>query len=227
MRLSPRPGRAWPACLLLLLCAHVLPAATFSFTGTFDQDDDVRFFQFNLDAPSAVTLLTYSYGGGTNGAGEVIPAGGFEPVISLFSNSGTFLVGSGPDGSCPPQNVDAGTGLCVDAYVATGLAAGSYFVALTQFFNIPNGPRLSNGFLQQGTGNFTGPEICGTSGSFLDEACNQRTSAFALDIEGVTAAQALDVAPTPIPEPASVWLLLPPLAVGVFLRRRKAVVPAR
>src|SRR4029453_10352361 len=44
----------------------------FSFTGTLTTADDVLQFEFTITADSEITLRTYSYAGGTNGAGEVI-----------------------------------------------------------------------------------------------------------------------------------------------------------
>src|SRR5262245_7524157 len=42
---------------------------------------------FHLSAASKVEAITFSYGGGTNGAGQVILQGGFEPYLSLFDAS--------------------------------------------------------------------------------------------------------------------------------------------
>ncbi len=90
-------------CLSLFLLAGDASAANFSFTGTFSQDDQLELFQFT--APSAlVTLETWSYAGGTNANGAVIPAGGFDPHISLFDATGGFgasslLVASNNDGA--------------------------------------------------------------------------------------------------------------------------------
>ena len=40
---------------------------------------------FTLTSQNFVTFQTWSFGGGTNAAGTVIPAGGFDPLISLFA----------------------------------------------------------------------------------------------------------------------------------------------
>ena len=218
-------GGSWTAGVVALwLAAGSINGygANVSFTGTFAQDADTRFFQLNLASPSTVTLLTYSYGGGINSAGSTIARGGFEPVLGLFSGLGTLLRTSEPNGTCPPQTADSVTGLCVDAYIQQNLSAGVYFASLTEFFNVPVGPMLSNGFLQAGTGNFTGPTCSVTNGSFLDETCNQRANRFALDILGVTSATAISGTPTAIPEPSTLGLIALPLVYyAARLRKRR------
>lgn len=202
-----------------------LPAATVSFTGSFTQDSQINLYTFSVPSTSTVTLLTYSYGGGTNGQGQVISRGGFEPTISLFSPAGTLLTVSGPNGSCPPQTTDSVSGICGDAYVQQSLTAGIYTAALTEFFNVANGPSLANGFLQQGTGNFTGPSCSVPGGSFLDETCGQRTSNFAIDFVNVQSAAPATA--SAVPEPGSFWLILPcAVLLGVASMRLSADTPA-
>jgi hypothetical protein len=87
------------------------------------------------------------------------------------------------------------TGLCGDAFLTNTLNAGNYFLAVTEYFNVPNG-NLSDGFFQDGQGNFTGPDFCLVSGGFYDPGCNQRTGNFEVDIVGADTASS-------IPEPAS------------------------
>jgi len=189
-------------------------AASISFTGTFNQDDNVQLFAFTLNAPSTVTIKTWSYGGGTNAAGQVIPAGGFATDLALFSGSGA-LIGFTDSGSCPPQNIDPGTGLCGDGLLTkNNLAAGSYTVALSEFFNIPNGLNLSSGFLEDGMGNFTGQTLCGATGGFRDAGCNQRKNNYALDITGVSAA-------TAVPEPSFMLITGIVLVAATAAGRRK------
>lgn len=202
------------ALLFSVLTVSFASASTVSYTGSFTSDDQVQLFTFSLASPSDITLETLSYGGGMNGNGQKIPEGGFEPVLSLFSGTGLFLNASGANGSCPPQTVDSATGLCGDAFLMqSGLAAGKYTVALTEFFNVANGPTLAAGFLEGGAGNFTGVS-CGISGgSFLDETCAQRTSNYALDITTSPSTSAT-------PEPASFWLILPGAALFLFARLR-------
>ncbi|MBV9085111.1 MAG: DVUA0089 family protein [Acidobacteriaceae bacterium] len=189
---------ALPMLLLGITFAPLVKANSFSFIGTFQQDDNVQLFGFTVAAPSAVTVETWSYGGGVDALGQTIPRGGFAPVLSLFSSSGT-LIDFTVAGSCPPGNLDVVTGLCGDASLTGTLGSGSYLLAVTEYFNIPNGLNLADGFLESGAGNFTGPLLCGVQGGFLDVACNQRNGNFELDIVGASTASA-------VPEPASVLL---------------------
>ena len=200
--------------LSIVGAACTCSAATISFTGTFNQDDNVQLFAVTLNAPSTLTVKTWSYGGGVNGAGKAIPAGGFATDLALFSSSGTLLDFT-DIGTCPPQNMDPGTGMCGDGVLTkSNLAAGSYTVALSQFFNIPNGLSLSSGFLEDGMGNFTGPTLCGATGAFFDSGCNQRTGNYALDISGVNSAAAL-------PEPSFTLITGLVLLGAAALRRRR------
>jgi hypothetical protein len=187
---------ALPALLLAVAAAPPAQCSSFSFTGTFNRDDNVRLFGFTLSTPSTVTLETWSYGGGTDAAGQVIPRGGFSTVLSVFSGSGS-LIGYQINGGCPPQNIDSTTLLCGDTVLKeSNLAVGNYLVAVTEDINIPNGLNLSSGFFEDGMGNFSGPAFCASAGSFKDFGCNQRTGNFELDILGANTA-------TPVPEPAA------------------------
>jgi hypothetical protein len=46
--------------------------------------------------------VTFGYGGGTSGTGVVVPAGGFEPYLSLFDSGGNFLASTRSGVYCPP-----------------------------------------------------------------------------------------------------------------------------
>src|SRR5579872_2104912 len=124
-------------------------ADNFSFTGMFTSDDDVQQFNFAVGAPSTVTLRTYSYAGGTNSAGTVIPRGGFDPILALFDSSGN-LVNQNDDGGCGLVPADAGTGMCWDTYLQSPLAPGNYSVTVMEYNSFANGPNIANGFLEQG-----------------------------------------------------------------------------
>src|SRR5882724_1135106 len=70
-------------CACLGLVAGTARASAFSFTGTFNTDDQLEIFSFVADSTSAV-MRTWGFAGGVNAAGSVIPAGGFDPVLSLY-----------------------------------------------------------------------------------------------------------------------------------------------
>src|SRR5215831_14637431 len=96
-------------CVLLLALQTCLTAGQFSFAGTFVNDNDLQLFTFLLGAPGTVTLQTLGYGGGTNANGQIVSAGGFEPVLGIFDALGTAVSGPiqpGPNPTCPPRNPD-------------------------------------------------------------------------------------------------------------------------
>ncbi len=196
-----KPGKtSWRVGLLLcgaLLALNGLTeAANISFTGTFTQDDEVQLFDFVVGAPSMVTLRTYSYASGTNADGMLIPAGGFDPVLTLFDSAG-MLIDESNDGTFPDVGIDFVTLQVLDSFLQVSLSAGSYRVSLTQSDNVALGPTLGDGFSQQGQGSFTGVFGC-PAGMFCDFTGAQRTNAWAFDVLNVNA-QA--------PEPSSLGLL--------------------
>ena len=187
------------------MAAAVAPAraAPVSFTGTFADDNGVALFSFTLPADADVTLRTWSYAGGTNAAGELIAAGGFDPIVSLFFGSGGSAILIGADDNGLGVAVDPATGEARDALLdLMALVAGTYTVALTQFANFANGPTLADGFLGLG-----GPGFGGRSG------------AWALDIVGTPSAVALV-------EPASLALALFALGAAGLSARSRSGAPA-
>jgi hypothetical protein len=203
-----KPAIAIAATLL----AATSYAASISYTGNFVQDDSLEIFDFDLASPGTVTLRTWSFAGGTNAAGAPIAAGGFAPVLSLFDASGSEdLLGvdhAGGPGPCGARATDLSSGFCWDAWLNLNLAAGSYFLVLTEDDNTPSGLTFVDGFLQAGQGNFTASEFGGPPGSqFILAGGSQRTSAWAVDLIGVT------IPTIPSPEPSSGILLLAGAAV--------------
>lgn len=193
----------------LMLAAFSAEAASFSYSGNFVEDDDVLFFLIQVDAPTTLTIRTLSFGGGTNEAGSNIAAGGFAPVLTLFSPvaAGQEVIAEDRNGNTPPscgvRVVDASTNSCWDGYLSLSLSlSGIYTLALTQDANLAQGPDLASGFIQANTGNFTGPLFTGSDGSFLTAFGEQRTSFYALDIVGASGVSQ----PSEVPEPSTLGL---------------------
>jgi hypothetical protein len=208
------------AALALGFCClpGLATAAVISNAGVFATDDQVWQLQFTLSSISTVTIQSFGYGGGTNGAGTTIPSGGFATDLTLFHATGSqdFIiddqVGGNAPASCGPRTIDGSTGLCLDAYLnLPSLAAGSYILTLTQQGNPANGPTLADGFAADGSGNFTG-------GPFIDPFGNQRNGNWAVDIS----AAGLVVNTTPEPGTVLLTLLVIPGMVAIARRRRRA-----
>jgi hypothetical protein len=175
-----------------------------SFTGNFTQDDDVVLFNFSIGSTSTVTMQTFSFAGGVNGASTVIAEGGFAPVLTLFDGSGNELATDHDNllGNC--TKTDSISGFCWDAKIVESLAAGDYTLALTEDDNTALGPTLADGFQEQGNGNFTEILFGGLNPFTLVDG-SQRSNAWAVDID-------IAGGTSPVPEPNS----LPIMAITVI-----------
>src|SRR3954452_8620069 len=141
------------AVVLCMFIATAVNAAslTASFTGNLATDDQHQLFNFTVGGISSqdVTLRSWSYAGGTNAAGQVIPAGGFDPILAVFDSIGT-LIDQNDDGGCGLVAADPRTGRCWDSFLNLLLAPGNYTVSISEYNNFANGPTLADGFLQDG-----------------------------------------------------------------------------
>ncbi len=213
--LAGRARRVYLSCALALAAisaqgaAH---AATQSLTGSFTQDDERASIAFIVAMDGEVVLQTWSFGGGINAAGASVAAGGFAPVLSIFTADGD-LIGLAQAGvaDCGACNTDAATGFRWDVAWSATLSAGDYLAVLTQDDNSPFGPALSDGFTRDGQDDFTGPNFLGADGAFILVDASQRDGHWALDLT------------TPVPEPET-WAML--LAGVGLLALRAAVKPA-
>lgn len=181
-------------------------ATDFSFTGNFEDDNEVQEFHFTVaEAASDVTLRTLSYAGGTNAAGAEIARGGFDPIVALFDGSTGNLIDQDDDGSVI-VDPDPASGRSWDSFLMRNLSAGDYTATVTQFGSFANGPLLADGFM-------------GSSGTGFAS----RDSHWALDILNVNSATigASYVSANPIPEPERYALLLAGLGLITFIARRR------
>jgi hypothetical protein len=249
-------SRSIAALIVFLLMIAAARATSISFTGTFAHDTDLATFTFTLLSPTAgVALRTWSYAGGTNAAGDVIPSGGFEPVLNLYMADGTQM-NPGMSGPCtspltgnPVADLlpDPTTSACGDVYYPTTLSfpggiwsAGTYIVVLSTFAN-PGIGNLSDGFFadqvlglpspsnftcESGSPGFQGnPPTIPTDQPFCDE--------FDPGVER-TGNWALDIlnvdsatGPTSVPEPSTLPLVLPGVLLLFAARARFAPAMAR
>jgi hypothetical protein len=122
---------------------------------------------------------------------------GFQPNLFLFDMMGQFLTAGVPFGQ-----VDPNTGIIGDSRLqAINLPAGMYTLAVTDFLLNQSftATSLADGFT----------ENYGSGSDFVDAMGNIRTGAYALTIEA-----------SAVPEPSSLLLAAPVLALFA-LRRRK------
>jgi hypothetical protein len=221
--------------LAFCLFTGLATAGSFSFTGTFVQDDQLQIFLFT--APSAsVTLRTWSYAGTfdvlgnpvTNAAGNTIPVGGFDPALTVF-DAGT--VGLGPlspwaggnnDGDPAIVAVDPATGNAFDSLLLlTGLdPTHTYALVLSENDNLSPGysSTYGDGFSQAGQGDFTaGEQGCAPGTPFCQGPfAPPRSGQWAVDILGVRDATEAGSSP----EPGSMLLLATGIGTLALLRRR-------
>ena len=152
--------------------------ADISLVGALDPTNpqDVYVYSFTLTTPATISIQSWGYGGtaaapgGTNLKGAVIPPGGFDPYVSVFSGIGpaaTFLA-SNDDGACPPGS--PAVGQCYDSALQLNLPPGSYTVAMTSFLNMSFAENYGSGTLGDGF------IALGTFGDF--------SNAFAFDVAG-------------------------------------------
>jgi hypothetical protein len=191
-------------------------AATLSYAGYLTNDDDVALFRFVVNQPATATIRTFSYAGGTQANGDVVPAGGFDPIISLFDGHGNFIDDNndGPAGTVP---ADPTTGEKYDALLTHTLAPGAYFAAISQydnFFDGAPGENIAQGYEVDGDHFFTDDEFGCAQGQFCDDTNDSRGDYFAFDVQ-------LANAPAPVPLPPALPLLGSALAALGFVRRKR------
>lgn len=211
--------------ILFQLCAS---ASTISFTGNLRTDatvidcgpgctlgagdSDADYAQWaavvdlvHVSTTSTLQAITFSYGGGVNGAGTNIPEGGFAPYLSLFNSSGDFLASTFFGTACPTgAKTNTLSGQCYDVKLDAGiLAPGDYRIAITAFENLTLAENYGSGTLADG--------FAGLGNLFDDEDLH-----YAFDVTLTDA--------SPVPEPSSGLLLPAAMLLGYVYKRRKGAI---
>jgi hypothetical protein len=227
--------RASAVGILSLFVASLCSADMISNTGSLTSPDvdpgDNELITFTLALPGSVTLQTYGFGGGVNGAGNTILAGGFDPFVGLFQGTGSaalFLDGTADNlsnytsepAACPPAglvNIGSVAGQCGDVRLQfNSLAAGAYTVVLSDADYVPNAVYETTGYLGDGFSDLTGGSLPFQT-CFDASDCNTDSTNWAIDIT------TSGVIVTAAPEPASLGLAVVGFAlvlVGSVRRRR-------
>jgi len=225
--------------LVVFLTPDTVRAISLSFTDSLASPTSTFETTFNVVGTGDVTIQTFGFGGGTNAAGQTIPAGGFDSTVALFSGSGNsasiVMIGTNPAGSsdltslfspgCPPAGmVTIGTGsgsiVCGDSQLvvpSSSLSIGTYILTLSVAgyqplaFNPgpPTHTLLSDGF----SAPIGTPmfQTCNVTSDQPTGICVTTTSNFAVDISGPIA---------PVPEPGMFILVASGLAMLTARSRR-------
>jgi hypothetical protein len=196
-------------------------AIDYTFSGSFQKDNDVTQFSFSVLNPSSVTVFSSSW-----------DEGGFDPILAIWTGAGALIYEQDDGGNAGSTNVDTdGPGGNApiayshgvwDSYYTVNLAAGNYIATVTQFSNFANSGLLSGGFQQDGNPNFTFDlGYGGATQPFFNgvwDSDDPRTGNYVFHLLNVD--NATHQPPT-VPEGASTVGLLAAAMAGVALLRRR------
>lgn len=207
----------------LLVTSSSASANSVSLTGSLGSPTSVVDLTLTVSGGGSQTidLQTWGFGGGMNAAGNTIPAGGFDPLLALFSGTGAsaLLINGTADNQsnfgsfmgCPPAGTVAfgnGDNVCGDVTMSFTLTPGTYTLILSDANNVPN-VFSDNGTLGEGFTDFTGGvfQTCDFASSGV-MSCITPTSNWALDITDNTGGNVgVGTGTVPTPEPSSLLLL--------------------
>ena len=174
--------------MLLFFCIAIGKAKgdDLTFTNSFAADNSLFSYSLTTATSQEFTFYTTSYAGGMNANRTITGAGGFVPVLTLFSSTGSVVDFGGASGflACGTGiAADRTTGLCKDAKFTDVLKPGTYQLVLSEFPNVPSG-NPSAGFLGARDPTFTG-DNCGVTGRMFLEAdispCVQRNANYTVN----------------------------------------------
>jgi hypothetical protein len=220
--------RAAGAVFLAFFSANLASANRISETGTLSSPEDTVLITLQLNAGDDLLLNTYGFGGGTNYAGAVIPSGGFDPFVGLFSGTGSTALFINGDSDilsdfspgCPPAGlvtVGSVPDQCSDVILGiTGLTAGTYTIVLSDGAYVPEAVfESAPAYLGDGFVDLTG----GAFQTCYDAAdCNNDTGNWALDISAPEGSFKI-ITPEPAPfGPVGFGLAI---VAGLALSKRK------
>ena len=191
-----------PAVICILSATASAQVSALSYTGTLASPQSTFQVTFTLAASDTITFKTWGFGGGTNAAGQAIPAGGFDPLIALFTGSSAsapiYLDGSSRPlvdadnllnspwsyvGNCPAAGTVAiGPNQdCGDDLMQVALPAGTYTLLLTDA-NYQPGAIYDGGDLSEAFVDFTAGGVQFQTCDPLANACINPNGHYAVDI---------------------------------------------
>jgi Dockerin type I domain len=196
-----------PSVICMLAATATGQVSTLSYTGNLASPQSVFEVTFTLAASDTVTFKTWSFGGGTNAAGQVIPAGGFDPLVALFTGSSAaapiYLDSTSHPvadadnllnaswsyvGNCPAAGtVNIGSNHdCGDDLMQVALPSGTYTLLLSDA-NYQPGAIYDGGDLSEPFVDFTGGGAQFQTCDPVANACISRDGHYAVDIISTTA----------------------------------------
>lgn len=125
--------------LSVVAMGNVASATDFDFSGVLRAHNDVLLVNFTTSADTTVTLFSSSWLDGNHG---------FDPMLGLWNSTGGLITWQDDGhniGSTLSNGVSYDHGNW-DSYYSASIAAGTYTVSLSTYFNAPNGSNLSDGF---------------------------------------------------------------------------------